>query len=133
VINYVAEKYGRDRLAKIFGRNSTYVETKNAGIDVQARISPLLASSRPRRACRSSGRETSVPPALGCEGARGAALHRASHMLKNSSHWRFDPDQFFLKMLGRGLLLRAKRRVGATDSRWFFRPRVVGQDDVSTT
>src|SRR6266542_2624863 len=32
-----------DRLAQVFGRDSTYVEIQNAGIDVQARINPLLA------------------------------------------------------------------------------------------
>jgi len=32
-----------DRLSEIFGRDSTYVEIQNAGIDVQARINPSLA------------------------------------------------------------------------------------------
>jgi len=32
-----------DRLAQVFGRDSTYVEIQNAGIDVQARINPSLA------------------------------------------------------------------------------------------
>src|SRR3712207_4710198 len=32
-----------DRLAQIFGRESTYVELQNAGLETQARINPLLA------------------------------------------------------------------------------------------
>src|SRR5262245_39967348 len=32
-----------DRLAQIFGRDSTYVEIQNAHLDVQQRINPLLA------------------------------------------------------------------------------------------
>src|SRR5436189_4171462 len=32
-----------DRLAQIFGRDSTYVEIQNAGLDEQQRINPLLA------------------------------------------------------------------------------------------
>src|SRR5829696_2385625 len=32
-----------DRLVQIFGRDSTYVELQNAGLDVQARINPQLA------------------------------------------------------------------------------------------
>src|SRR5207247_2208694 len=32
-----------DRLAEVFGRDSTYVEIQNAGMDVQARINPELA------------------------------------------------------------------------------------------
>ena len=33
-----------DRLGQIFGRDSTYVEIQNAGLDVQGRINPLLAN-----------------------------------------------------------------------------------------
>src|SRR5437764_14528019 len=32
-----------DRLAQIFGRDSTYVEIQNAGLDIQQRINPKLA------------------------------------------------------------------------------------------
>src|SRR5262249_57950723 len=32
-----------DRLAQIFGRNSTYVEIQNAGLQIQQRINPMLA------------------------------------------------------------------------------------------
>ena len=32
-----------DRLAQIFGRDSTYVEIQNAGLDIQQRINPMLA------------------------------------------------------------------------------------------
>src|SRR5205823_10177531 len=32
-----------DRLAQIFGRDNTYVEIQNAGLDIQQRINPMLA------------------------------------------------------------------------------------------
>src|SRR6185295_17250860 len=32
-----------DRLAQVFGRDSTYVEMQNAGLDIQQRINPALA------------------------------------------------------------------------------------------
>src|SRR4029079_19246838 len=31
-----------DRLAQVFGRDNTYVELQNAGLDVQQRVNPLL-------------------------------------------------------------------------------------------
>jgi hypothetical protein len=94
VINYVAEKYGRDRLAKIFGRNSTLRRDQERG---------YRRASTDQSATRELAAEAGLPlvgrgdvstSGAGMRGARGAALHRASDMLKNLSHWRFDPDQF---------------------------------------
>jgi DNA polymerase III subunit alpha len=87
-----------DRLVQIFGHDSTYVEIQNAGIDVQQRINPLLASL---------ARETKLPLVatgdvhyLRHEDARAheaLLCIQSGDSLKNPNHWRFDTDQFFFK------------------------------------
>jgi len=87
-----------DRLAQIFGRDSTYVEIQNAGIDVQARINPQLTAL---------AEEVGLP--LVATGDvhylrhEDAKAHEAllciqsGDSLKNPNHWRFDTDQFYFK------------------------------------
>src|ERR671930_508849 len=87
-----------DRLAQIFGRDSTYVEMQNAGIETQARINPLLTEL---------AREADLP--LVATGDvhylrhEDAKAHEAllciqsGDSLRNPNHWRFDTDQFFFK------------------------------------
>jgi DNA polymerase-3 subunit alpha len=87
-----------DRLAQIFGRDSTYVEIQNAGVDVQQRINPELA--------KLAG-EAGLP--LVATGDVHYLLHedaraheallciQSGDSLKNPSHWKFDSDQFFFK------------------------------------
>jgi DNA polymerase-3 subunit alpha len=87
-----------DRLVQIFGRNSTYVEIQNAGLDVQARINPLL---------KSLAAEAGLP--LVATGDVHYLLHedaraheallciQSGDSLKNPDHWRFDTDQFYFK------------------------------------
>jgi DNA polymerase-3 subunit alpha len=87
-----------DRLAQIFGRDSTYVEIQNAGIDVQARINPLL---------NQLATEAQLP--LVATGDVHYLLHedaraheallciQSGDSLKNPDHWRFDTDQFYFK------------------------------------
>src|SRR5690242_11642576 len=87
-----------DRLVQVFGRDSTYVEMQNAGIDVQARINPILAQL---------SRDTGLPLVatgdvhyLRHEDARAheaLLCIQSGDSLKNPNHWRFDTDQFFLK------------------------------------
>src|SRR5205085_9388961 len=87
-----------DRLVQVFGRDSTYVEMQNAGIDVQARINPTLAQL---------SRDTGLPLVatgdvhyLRHEDARAheaLLCIQSGDSLKNPNHWRFDTDQFFLK------------------------------------
>jgi DNA polymerase-3 subunit alpha len=87
-----------DRLVQIFGRDSTYVEIQNAGLDTQARINPLLA-----------GLAAEVGLPLVATGDVHYLLHedaraheallciQSGDSLKNPNHWRFDSDQFYFK------------------------------------
>jgi DNA polymerase-3 subunit alpha len=87
-----------DRLAQVFGRDSTYVEMQNAGLDVQARINPLLAGL---------AAEAGLPLVatgdvhyLRHEDARAheaLLCIQSGDSLKNPNHWKFDTDQFFFK------------------------------------
>jgi DNA polymerase-3 subunit alpha len=87
-----------DRLVQVFGRDSTYVEIQNAGLDEQQRVNPALVSL---------AEETGLP--LVATGdvhyldAGDAFAHEAllciqsGDTLKNPSHWRFDTNEFFFK------------------------------------
>ena len=87
-----------DRLAQIFGRDSTYVELQNAGLDVQARINPELVAL---------AAEVGLP--LVATGdvhylrAEDATSHEAllciqsGDSLKNPNHWKFETNEFFFK------------------------------------
>ena len=87
-----------DRLAQVFGRESTYVEMQNAGLDVQGRINPLLVSL---------AAEAGLPLVatgdvhyLRHEDARAheaLLCIQSGDSLKNPNHWKFDTDQFFFK------------------------------------
>ncbi|HSI98125.1 MAG TPA: DNA polymerase III subunit alpha, partial [Gaiellaceae bacterium] len=87
-----------DRLAQIFGLDSTYVEIQNAGLDEQQRINPALI-----------GLADKVGLPLVATGdvhyldAGDAHAHEAllciqsGDTLKNPGHWRFDTNEFFFK------------------------------------
>ncbi|HET7743879.1 MAG TPA: DNA polymerase III subunit alpha, partial [Gaiellaceae bacterium] len=87
-----------DRLVQIFGRDSTYVEIQNAGLDEQQRINPSLVEL---------AGEVGLP--LVATGdvhyldAEDAYAHEAllciqsGDTLKNPEHWRFDTNEFFFK------------------------------------
>src|SRR5438552_10830837 len=87
-----------DRLAQIFGRDSTYVEIQNAGLDIQQRINPMLAEL---------ATETKLPLVatgdvhyLRHEDARAheaLLCIQSGDSLKDPNHWRFDTDQFYFK------------------------------------
>jgi DNA polymerase III subunit alpha len=87
-----------DRLAQIFGRESTYVEIQNAGIDVQARINPLL-----KQLAADSGLPLVATGDVHYLRHEDAMAHEAllciqsGDSLKNPNHWKFDTDQFFFK------------------------------------
>jgi DNA polymerase-3 subunit alpha len=90
-----------DRLVQIFGRDSTYVEIQNAGLDVQQRINPQLAKL---------AEATGLP--LVATGDVHYLLHedaraheallciQSGDSLKNPNHWKFDTDQFYFKPPG---------------------------------
>jgi DNA polymerase-3 subunit alpha len=87
-----------DRLVQIFGRDSTYVELQNAGLDEQRALNPKLVAL---------AEETGLP--LVATGdvhyldAEDAYAHEAllciqsGDTLKNPAHWRFDTNEFFFK------------------------------------
>jgi DNA polymerase-3 subunit alpha len=87
-----------DRLAQIYGRDATYVEIQNGGVEDQLRINPDLVEL---------ATETGLP--LVATGdvhyldADDAYPHEAllciqsGDTLKNPSHWRFDTNEFFFK------------------------------------
>jgi DNA polymerase-3 subunit alpha len=87
-----------DRLAQIFGRDSTYVEIQNAHQEVQARINPQLADL---------AAQSGLP--LVATGDVHYLLHsdaraheallciQSGDSLKNPNHWKFDTDQFYFK------------------------------------
>ena len=87
-----------DRLVQIFGRDSTYVEIQNAGLEPQQRINPQLAKLA----------ETTGLPLVATGDVHyllheDARAHEAllciqsGDSLKNPNHWRFDTDQFYFK------------------------------------
>jgi DNA polymerase-3 subunit alpha len=87
-----------DRLAQIFGHDSTYVEIQNAGLAPQAVVNPQLVKL---------AEETKLP--LVATGDVHYLMHedakaheallciQSGDSLKNPNHWRFDTDQFFFK------------------------------------
>jgi DNA polymerase-3 subunit alpha len=87
-----------DRLVQIFGRDSTYVEIQNAGLDVQQRINPQLA-----RLAEATGLPLVATGDVHYLLHEDARAHEAllciqsGDSLKNPSHWKFDTDQFYFK------------------------------------
>jgi DNA polymerase-3 subunit alpha len=87
-----------DRLAEIFGRDSTYVEIQNAGLDIQQRINPMLAEL-----AASAGLPLVATGDVHYLMHEDARAHEAllciqsGDSLKNPNHWKFDTDQFYFK------------------------------------
>src|SRR5574340_4001 len=87
-----------DRLAQIFGRDSTYVEIQNAGLAEQERINPALASL-----AAEAGLPLVATGDVHYLDADDAYAHEAllciqsGDTLKNPAHWRFDTNEFFFK------------------------------------
>jgi DNA polymerase-3 subunit alpha len=87
-----------DRLAQVFGRDSTYVEVQNAGLEVQARINPAL-----QKLAGEAGLPLVATGDVHYLRHEDAQAHEAllcvqsGDSLKNPNHWKFDTDQFFFK------------------------------------
>jgi len=87
-----------DRLVQHFGRDSTYVEVQNAGIDVQKRINPQLA-----RLAERTGLPLVATGDVHYLLADDARAHEAllciqsGDSLRNPNHWKFDTDEFYFK------------------------------------
>ncbi|HVY62677.1 MAG TPA: DNA polymerase III subunit alpha, partial [Planctomycetota bacterium] len=86
------------RLVDIFGRDSTYVEIQDAGLEVQRRINPKLLE---------------LSSAAGIPAVTTGDIHYLRHedaraheallciqsgdSLRNPNHWKFETDQFYFK------------------------------------
>jgi DNA polymerase-3 subunit alpha len=87
-----------DRLVQIFGRDSTYVEIQNAGLEPQKRINPQLA-----KLAEATGLPLVATGDVHYLMHEDARAHEAllciqsGDSLKNPNHWRFDTDQFYFK------------------------------------
>ena len=87
-----------DRLAQVFGRDNTYVELQNAGLEVQQRVNPELVKL---------AAEAKLPLVATGDvhylNASDAYSHEAllciqsGDSLKNPNHWRFDTNEFYFK------------------------------------
>jgi DNA polymerase-3 subunit alpha len=87
-----------DRLAQVFGRDNTYVELQNAGLEVQQRVNPELVKL---------AAEAKLPLVATGDvhylNAGDAYSHEAllciqsGDSLKNPNHWRFDTNEFYFK------------------------------------
>jgi DNA polymerase-3 subunit alpha len=87
-----------DRLAQVFGRDSTYVEMQNAGLEIQQRINPALAKLAGEAGLPLVA--TGDVHSLRHEDARAheaLLCIQSGDSLKNPNHWKFDTDQFFFK------------------------------------
>jgi DNA polymerase III subunit alpha len=86
------------RLADIFGRDSTYVEIQDAGLEIQARINAELAEISVRTGLPLVA--TGDVHYLRHEDARAheaLLCIQSGDSLANPNRWRFDSDQFFFK------------------------------------
>src|SRR5262245_13325266 len=87
-----------DRLVQIFGRDTTYVEIQNAGLEPQKRINPQLA-----KLAEATGLPLVATGDVHYLMHEDARAHEAllciqsGDSLKNPNHWRFDTDQFYFK------------------------------------
>ena len=87
-----------DRLVQIFGRDSTYVEIQNAGLEEQQLLNPKLVAL-----AEQAGLPIVATGDVHYLDAEDAYAHEAllciqsGDTLKNPSHWRFDTNEYFFK------------------------------------
>src|SRR5437762_11697832 len=87
-----------DRLGQVFGKESTYVEIQNAGLEIQQRINPQLADL-----ANAAGLPLVATGDVHYLLHEDARAHEAllciqsGDSLKNPNHWKFDTDQFYFK------------------------------------
>jgi DNA polymerase III subunit alpha len=87
-----------DRLVQIFGREATYVEIQNAGLEPQQRINPQLA-----KLAEATGLPLVATGDVHYLLHQDARAHEAllciqsGDSLRNPNRWRFDTDQFYFK------------------------------------
>ena len=91
-----------DRLAQIFGRESTYVELQNAGLDVQQRVNPQLVEARRRgEAAARRHRRRPLPDRRRRLLARGAPLHPVGRLAQEPESLALRHERVLLQDPGR--------------------------------
>ena len=87
-----------DRLAQIFGRDSTYVELQNAGLEVQQRVNPhLLALAAEAKLPVVATGDVHYLKATDAYSHEALLCIQSGDSLKNPNHWRFDTNEFYFK------------------------------------
>ena len=87
-----------DRLAQIFGRESTYVELQNAGLDVQQRVNPELVklAAEAKLPLVATG-DVHYLTAADAYSHEALLCIQSGDSLKNPNHWHFDTNEFYFK------------------------------------
>ena len=87
-----------DRLAQIFGRESTYVELQNAGLEVQQRVNPELVklAAEAKLPLVATG-DVHYLTAADAYSHEALLCIQSGDSLKNPNHWKFDTNEFFFK------------------------------------
>ena len=87
-----------DRLAQVFGRDNTYVELQNAGLEVQQRVNPelvkLAAEAKLPLVATGDVHYLTADDAYSHE---ALLCIQSGDSLKNPNHWRFDTNEFYFK------------------------------------
>ena len=87
-----------DRLAQIFGRESTYVELQNAGLEVQQRVNPELVklAAEAKLPLVATG-DVHYLTAADAYSHEALLCIQSGDSLKNPNHWKFDTNEFYFK------------------------------------
>jgi len=87
-----------DRLAQVFGRENTYVELQNAGLEVQQRVNPELVklAAEAKLPLVATG-DVHYLTAADAYSHEALLCIQSGDSLKNPKHWRFDTNEFYFK------------------------------------
>jgi DNA polymerase III subunit alpha len=87
-----------DRLAQVFGRENTYVELQNAGLEVQQRVNPELVklAAEAKLPLVATG-DVHYLTAADAYSHEALLCIQSGDSLKNPNHWRFDTNEFYFK------------------------------------
>jgi len=87
-----------DRLAQVFGRDNTYVELQNAGLEVQQRVNPELVklAAEAKLPLVATG-DVHYLTAADAYSHEALLCIQSGDSLKNPNHWRFDTNEFYFK------------------------------------
>jgi DNA polymerase III subunit alpha len=87
-----------DRLVQVFGRDSTYVEIQNAGLEEQKILNPkLVALAEEMRLPLVATGDVHYLDATDAYAHEALLCIQSGDTLKNPNHWRFDTNEYFFK------------------------------------